>query len=110
MAHQDLIRLGEPIPENKKVRDFLNGIQDPQCATIKLTVLANNLYINNFAQAVNYIAGAIDLITKNTSTSARQISDITCNDGFYNQGRGKARSRGGHFPGRGRGCGRIGRR
>jgi hypothetical protein len=29
-AHQDLHRLGEPVPENKKVRDFLNGINDPQ--------------------------------------------------------------------------------
>jgi len=26
MAHQDLIRLNESIPENKKVRDFFNGI------------------------------------------------------------------------------------
>jgi len=29
-AHQDLARLGEPVPENKKVLDFLNGITDPQ--------------------------------------------------------------------------------
>ena len=27
-AHQDLLRLGEPVPENKKVRDFLQGIND----------------------------------------------------------------------------------
>jgi hypothetical protein len=47
-AHQDLICLNEPIPENKKVRDFLNGITDPQCATIKLNVLSNNTYMNDF--------------------------------------------------------------
>jgi hypothetical protein len=29
-AHQDLHRLGEPVPENKKVCNFLNGINDPQ--------------------------------------------------------------------------------
>jgi hypothetical protein len=29
-AHHDLIRLGELIPENKKVHNFLNGITDHQ--------------------------------------------------------------------------------
>jgi hypothetical protein len=52
-AHQDLIRLGEPIPENKKVWDFLNGIPDLQCANIKLTVLANSAYMSDFMQTVN---------------------------------------------------------
>jgi len=64
-AHQDLVRLGEPIPENKKVRDFLNGITDPHCSNIKLTVLANAAYLNDFMLTVNYIATAIDVITKN---------------------------------------------
>jgi len=40
-AHQDLIRLGEPIPENKKVQDFLQGITNPQCSSIKLNVISN---------------------------------------------------------------------
>jgi hypothetical protein len=68
-AHQDLIRLGEPIPENKKVHDFLHGITDPQCSNIKLSVLANPIFINDFPQAVNYMASAIDLMTKNTSNA-----------------------------------------
>lgn len=38
-AHQELVHLGEPIPENKKVRDFLQGIMDSQCNNIKLNVL-----------------------------------------------------------------------
>ena len=69
-AHQDLIRLGEPIPENKKVRDILNGITNPHCSNIKLTVLANATYMNDFPQTINYIASAIDLITKNNSSLA----------------------------------------
>jgi hypothetical protein len=44
-AHQDLIRLGEPILENKKVHDFLHGITDPQCSNIKLSVLANPILL-----------------------------------------------------------------
>ncbi len=69
-AHQDLIHLGGPVPENKKVRDFLNGINDPQCANIKLSVLANDTFMNSFPQVVNYIASAIDLTTKNSNTTA----------------------------------------
>jgi hypothetical protein len=76
-AHQDLIRLGEPIPENKKVRDFLQGITDPQCVNIKLNVLANQTFMNDFPQTINFVASAIDLMTKNTGgTAARQIADM----------------------------------
>jgi hypothetical protein len=32
-AHQDIMRLGEPIPENKKVRDFFKGSQIHSAAT-----------------------------------------------------------------------------
>jgi hypothetical protein len=74
-AHQDLLRLGEPIPENKKVRDFLLGIVDAQCATIKLNVLSNETYMNDFAQAVNCITSAIDLIGRNTSSRGPLCDD-----------------------------------
>jgi hypothetical protein len=108
-AHQDLIRLGEPIPENKKVRDFLHGITDPQCNNIKLNVLSNQEFMTNFAQAINYMASAIDMITKNSTTSIRQISQSTTgqsgnrnNQGRGNRGRGRGRGgRGGRGRGRG---------
>ncbi len=74
-AHKDLLRLGEPMPEGKKVRDFLQGIMDPQCANIKLNVLANPTYMNDFSQAINYIASAIDLIIKN-SIAMQEICQI----------------------------------
>jgi hypothetical protein len=45
-AHQDLERLGEPMPENKKVQDFLQGITDSQCSNIKLNVLSNPNFMN----------------------------------------------------------------
>jgi hypothetical protein len=117
-AHQDLIRLGEPIPENKKVRDFLHGITDPRCDNIRLNVLANKIFLNDFAQAINYISSAIDLTTKNTTTNARQISDYHRNmaQNTTQGGRGQGRGRGGyqgrqargfgHGRGRGRGRGR----
>jgi len=51
-AHQDLVRLGEPVPKNKKVRDFLQSITDPQCNSNKLNVISNPTFMSNFAQAI----------------------------------------------------------
>jgi hypothetical protein len=92
-AHQDLERLGEPIPKNKKVWDFLAGINDPQCSNIKLNVLSNQTYMNDFTKSVNYIATAIDMATKNTSTVTRQISELNRSQN-QNNGRGRGRGRG----------------
>ena len=109
-AHQDLVRLGEPIPENKKVRDFLQGITDPQCGNIKLNVLSNPIFMNNFAQTINYMASAIDMISKNSASTARQISHVSRNEsgrGRGRSGRGRA-NRGGRNNNRGgRGRGRA---
>jgi hypothetical protein len=115
-AHQDLLRLNEPIPENKKVRDFLAGITDPQCAPIKLNVLSNQGFMNNFLEAVNYIAGAIDMLQKNVNPTFRQLAQVNTNPGnssmnntnnsnsSYARGRGTpGRSRGGRMSYRGRG-------
>jgi hypothetical protein len=105
-AHQDLHRLSEPVPENKKVCDFLHGINDPQYSTIKLNILSNMSFMNDFAQMVNYIASAIDMTTKNASTTARQISELN-RSGINNNGHGRGRGResGGNLNNRGRGRG-----
>jgi len=95
-AHQDLVRLGEPVPENKKVRDFLQGITDPQCNSIKLNVISNPTFMNNFAQAINYTVSAIDMISKNTPSTMRQIAEATRHFTGRNNNRGRgSRGRGG---------------
>jgi hypothetical protein len=91
-AHQDLQRLREPVLENKKVQDFPQGINDRQCAMIKLKVLSNMTFMNNFTQAVNYIASAIDMASKNTSTMAHKISELNCSG---SQNNGHSHGRGG---------------
>jgi hypothetical protein len=78
-AHQELERLREPIPENKKIRDFLSGILDPLYASIKLTVLSSNVITNNFLQTANYIAGAIDMMPKNSNVPFHEMSQMTSN-------------------------------
>jgi hypothetical protein len=104
-AHQELLCLYEPVPENKKVRDFLSGLTDPQCANIKLNVLANPIYMNDFSLMINYCATAIDMIKKNDS-STRQISDVQ--SGSYKGGQGNRGGRNNNRGGRG-GYGRGGR-
>jgi hypothetical protein len=105
-AHQDLERLGELVPENKKVRDFLQGITDGQCSNIKLNVLSNPAFMNSFSQAINYIASAIDMISKNTAgSSTRQISEYSTNQGQNNRDRARG-GRNGHGARGGRGRGR----
>jgi hypothetical protein len=61
-AHDYLACYEEPEAELKKVRDFLDGITDPQCQAIKLAVKASLLYMNNFNEMVNYVSGALDIL------------------------------------------------
>jgi len=64
-------------------------------------------YMNDFMQAVNDIASAIDMTTKNTSTVARQISEQNrSNMQFNDRGRGRGRNGGRNYNTRGRGRGR----
>jgi hypothetical protein len=76
-AQETLARYGEPVPELKKVRDFLDGISDPRCSAIKLAVQASPLYMNNFNEMVNYVTGALDLLKTSNTPSTRQISDVS---------------------------------
>lgn len=106
-AHENLARYGEPVPELKKVRDFLDGISDPRCSAIKLAVQASPLYMNNFNEMVNYVSGAIDLLKSGNTPSTRQISEISTQE-QQNIGGVRSNSRGGGRGGGSRG-GRGGR-
>jgi hypothetical protein len=84
-AHQELSRLGEPVPENKKVRNFLSGFSDPLCTSIKLSALFSNTLMNNFLQAANYVAGAIDVMQKNSNNMpTHQVAQITSTNSTNN--------------------------
>jgi len=101
-AHADLKRYGEPVPETKKVKDFLDGITETSLQPVKYTIAGFPHLMNNFTEASNYISQIIDLNKKNDSIT-RQIS------GFSSQGRGQMGRGRGRFPGRGgRGRGRSG--
>ncbi|MGH3054606.1 MAG: hypothetical protein ACRDL7_06465, partial [Gaiellaceae bacterium] len=103
-AHQDLQRLGEPVPEMKKVRDFLLHIHDPQLAAGKSTVLATPTMLESFTEASNFLSNFV-VRSRSMNRTERQVSAVE-------GGRGRSnRSRGGRGRGRGRGArgGRGGR-
>jgi hypothetical protein len=58
--------------------------------------------MNSFSQTINYIASAIDMIGKNTTSTTRQISGYNMRRGNSNQGRGRG-GRGNHNGRGGRG-------
>jgi len=92
-AHEHLARFGEPVPELKKVRDFLDGITDPRCQAIKLGVQASTIYMNDFNEMVNYVTGALDILnSQGAPPSTRRIGELSTNE--HHQGRGRGRGRG----------------
>jgi hypothetical protein len=97
-AHSDLARYGEPVPETKKVKDFLDGITDSTLQPVKYTIAGFSHLMQNFHEAANYIGNIIDLNKKSEYTS-RNISSTS-------SGRGGGRARGGRGRGRGRESGR----
>jgi hypothetical protein len=49
--------------------------------------------MNNFAQTINYMESTIDMITKNTLSNPRQISELNRNDSGCGNGGGLSKSR-----------------
>jgi hypothetical protein len=49
-AHNELLDLEEPVPETKKVQDFLSGILDARLQTGKDIVLGTAIYLQDFEE------------------------------------------------------------
>ncbi len=107
-AHSDLARYGEPVPEAKKVKDFLDGITDSSLQTAKYTIAGFSHLMGNFHDAANYIGNIIDMNKKN---EFRHVGAVTGRgSGGRNKGRGRTQIKGrengrGRNGGRGRGRG-----
>jgi hypothetical protein len=86
-AHSDLARYGEPVPETKKVKDFLDRITDSTLQPVKYTIAGFTHLRQNFHEAANYIGNIIDL-NKKSEYSSRNISSPlaeTAADGLEEQ-------------------------
>ena len=97
-AHKDLADFGEAMPEDRKVRKFLQGIRAQHLSQAKVTVLALPEYRDNFDRAVNFITSLTNSVA-GASNTRRNISSV----GQKQKGRGDKGGRAGGREGRGRG-------
>jgi hypothetical protein len=113
-AHADLKCYGEPVPETKKVKDFLDSITELSLQPIKYTIAGFPNLMNSVVEASNYIGQIIDL-NKKTDSITRHVSGVSSGGrdgrgrGRGRQGRGGGRYTGRGGRGRGRGQGNGGR-
>jgi hypothetical protein len=71
-AHNELLDLEEPVPETKKVQDFLSGILDARLQTGKDIVLGTAIYLQDFEECQQYLS----TLVSNTSTQAKNDRHI----------------------------------
>jgi len=88
-AHLDLERHGEAISESKKVRDLLAGFKEGNAIAAKLTAQASPHFLNDFTQATNFLATALDTSAKR---SIRTLSQVETRAGNRGGGPGQRRS------------------
>lgn len=70
-AYNDLAELEEPVPETKKVKDFLDGISDPALASAKVTVYGDNAKLSNFDLCQQFLK----TVLQNSKTSSTKDED-----------------------------------
>ena len=72
-AHNELLDLDEPVPETKKVTDFLKGIQDTALAVGKSIVLGDPLKMSDFEECQQYLGTLI----QNTGVQAKLERNVS---------------------------------
>lgn len=101
-AHNTLAELNEPVPETKKVTDFLAGISDPRISNAKDFILADPTKLNDFEACQQFFKTLI--YNKTTQEKhERQISGVTSAGGKSQKGKSSAREGRGGNSKRGRG-------
>ena len=90
-GHNELLDLNEPVPETKKVTDFMAGITDPRLANAKDIILGTPQYLQNFEACQQYLATLVSNKAEQ-SKMERQISQLeTHRPGGKNGGKGSGK-------------------
>jgi hypothetical protein len=103
-AHQQLERLGSPMPQRDRVKYFLRNIKDQRLNSAITQVMATEALRDNFVAAVNFVSSFThdqDLIN-----FSRNVSTVNAGGRGDGPGRGGRGGRGGGRGGGGRGRGR----
>ena len=76
-CHNELLACGEPVPETKKVNDFLAGIQDDRLESAKDTVLGDVNKLSDFDATQQYLSLVVTnkKVSSSSKKRGRQISE-----------------------------------
>ena len=91
-GHNELERLNEPVPETKKVTDFLAGISEKNLETAITFVRGSLEHLGSFERCQQYLK-TVNLNTKRT-TPKSNVSAVTTNNNSSNNGPPGKRGRG----------------
>jgi len=79
-AHNELLDLEEPVPETKKVKDFLKGIQAPELSVGKSIVLGDLKRLSDFEECQQFLGTLIQNTTVQVKAE-RNVSAVHSNGG-----------------------------
>jgi hypothetical protein len=75
-AHNELLDLGEPVSESKKVTSFLRGVQDPKLDSGKVNVYGDAAKLDDFQATQQYLKTLVQTMTEQTKME-RNVSSAT---------------------------------
>ena len=89
-AHNELLDCGEPIPESKKVTDFLNGITDNSLHAAIVFVNGDSAKLNDFDECQLYLSSLVaNTATQKASLRNRRgVASTSTRGGRGGRGRG----------------------
>jgi hypothetical protein len=92
-GHNELLRLLEPVPETKKVNEFLENIKEPGLQTAIQIVHSNPEFLNDFEKCQHFLK-TMSLNLRNNSTSRNTNVSSVGTTQRSNRGRGADNKRG----------------
>jgi len=78
-AHNELLDCGEPIPESKKVTDFLNGITDPTMHAAIVFINGDMTKLNDFDACQQYLSSLVANTATQKASSRNRRSVASTN-------------------------------
>ena len=79
-AHNELLDLDEPVPESKKVTDFMKGIRDPNLSMGKTAILGDITKLGDF-EACQQFLSTIVMNTANQAKAERHVASVSTDGG-----------------------------
>jgi hypothetical protein len=75
-AHNALLELDEPVPETKKVRDFMDGIRDPKLENALSHILGDRMKLESFEECQQYLKTVVENAKSRPMTADRHVATV----------------------------------